>query len=111
MLDEKTRALLGDREAQEAITARGELLPCPCCGAQPTQFGGPSISYVHCDKCGMEAYRMVSDGEDVVEKICAHSPEREARLVWNTRAPVLTPTQIALLGIAREPRKFEEGIK
>lgn len=23
MLDEKTRALLGDREAQEAITARG----------------------------------------------------------------------------------------
>ena len=28
MLDEKTRALLGDREAQEAITARGELLPC-----------------------------------------------------------------------------------
>ena len=29
---------------------------------------------------------------------------------WNTRAPLLTPTQMALLGIAREPRKFEGGI-
>ena len=35
MMDEKTRALLGDREAQEAITARGELLPCPHCGGRP----------------------------------------------------------------------------
>ena len=29
----------------------------------------------------------------------------------NTRAPVLTPVQLALLRIGREPRKFEEGIK
>lgn len=32
MLDEKTRALLGDREAQEAITARGELTVLDLCG-------------------------------------------------------------------------------
>ena len=32
MFSEKERALLGDREAQEAITARGQLLPCPKCG-------------------------------------------------------------------------------
>lgn len=29
---------------------------------------------------------------------------------WNQRAPLLTPTQMAVLGIAREPRKFEEGL-
>lgn len=34
MLSEKERALLGDREAQEAITARGELLPCWRCGGK-----------------------------------------------------------------------------
>lgn len=27
---------------------------------------------------------------------------------WNTRAPVLTPAQLALLKIGAEPRKFEE---
>lgn len=96
-MDDRTLALLGDRAAQERITERRELLECPCCGAKPVQFGGPSISYVHCDKCGLEVYRMVSDGEDIVDKICAHSPEREVRLVWNTRAPLLTPTQMAVL--------------
>lgn len=28
MLDEKTRALLGDREAQERLTEAGVLVPC-----------------------------------------------------------------------------------
>ena len=34
MIDDATLALLGDRAAQERITARGELLPCPLCGAE-----------------------------------------------------------------------------
>lgn len=33
-MDDITLALLGDREAQERVTARGELLPCPLCGAK-----------------------------------------------------------------------------
>ena len=32
-----------------------------------------------------------------------------ARLDWNTRAPILTETQLALLRIAENPRKFREG--
>lgn len=96
-MDDRTLALLGDRAAQERITERGELLPCPCCGAQPEQFGGSSISYVHCDKCGLDIYRMDSDGEDIVSKICACSPRYEVRLAWNTRAPILTPEQIKRL--------------
>lgn len=36
-MTEIDRALLGDREAQEAITARGELLPCPGCNGEETK--------------------------------------------------------------------------
>ena len=32
------RALLGDKEAQETITARYELLPCPFCGGEASLF-------------------------------------------------------------------------
>ena len=31
-MDEIKRALLGDKEAQRAVTERGELLPCYRCG-------------------------------------------------------------------------------
>lgn len=31
MLDDRTLALLGDREAQKRMTERGELLECPHC--------------------------------------------------------------------------------
>ena len=51
----------------------------------------------------------------VCEKCCATTGlcfSREMVIKSNnTRAPVLTPVQLALLGIAREPRKFEEEIK
>lgn len=35
MLDEKVRAMLGDKAAQDRFTERRELLPCPCCGGEP----------------------------------------------------------------------------
>lgn len=35
MLDDKTKALLGDRAAQERLTAAGVLLPCRTCGSAP----------------------------------------------------------------------------
>lgn len=106
MLDEKTRALLGDREAQEAITARWELLPC-FCGRNPNLSttalsSAPGVyATLQCD-CGiiMNVYGEVTT-ETVLKLIRK----------WNTRAPLLTPEQMAMLGIAREPRKFEEGIK
>lgn len=97
MLSEKERAMLGEQEAQEAFTARGELLPCPCCGKQPRHFGGASIAYVHCDGCGLEICRMDADGDDVISRICSVSPKHEAVLAWNTRPQLLTQTQMALL--------------
>ena len=90
MLSEKERAILGDREAQEAITARGELLPCPFCGREPII----EDSLVFCGACGL--------GYEELD--CGISLQ-----AWNHRQPLLTPTQMAVLGIAREPRKFEEG--
>lgn len=35
-MNDITLALLGDHAAQERITERGELLPCPLCGSAPT---------------------------------------------------------------------------
>lgn len=112
MMDEKTRALLGDREAQEAITARGELLLCPICGGIPTMvcFEKRGIPYgdmgylaeIKCPECLAELRRWA------LEKSWA---KESAIKGWNHRPPLLTPTQMAVLGIAREPRKFEEGIK
>lgn len=98
MLDEKTRALLGDREAQEAFTARGELLPCPCCGGT-ADIGVDSDcdryqewNSIFCTNCWiqMNGYRTYFG----VEK--EEVPELIAK--WNHRPPLLTPTQMAVLG-------------
>ena len=92
MLSEKERALLGDREAQEAITARGELLPC-FCGRNPNLSttalsSAPGVyATLQCD-CGiiMNVYGEVTT-------------ETALKLIrkWNTRTTLLTPTQMAVL--------------
>lgn len=100
MLDEKTRALLGDREAQEAFTARGELLPCPICGKEPDVLSWRnekkmmSPSMVRCS-CGLQTRHFGNKKRTIKQ--------------WNQRAPLLTPTQMAAL--ERETGKSEEGLK
>ena len=94
MLDDIKRALLGDKEAAKRLTERYELLPCPCCGGQARCFGGPSIAYVRCKSCGLEICRMDADGEDIISQICAVAPKYEARLAWNTRAPILSAEEM-----------------
>ena len=81
MLDEKTRALLGDREAQERLAERGELLMCQRCGGIPKkkEFKGANFLYFECE-CGNQT-------------LCYES-EYEAILSWNTRIPVLSSEQI-----------------
>lgn len=66
MLDDRTFALLGDKAAQERITDRGELLPCPHCRgkakvtARQKGFHGQNYQgnkklswwiYIKCNKC------------------------------------------------------------
>ena len=98
MLSEIERALLGDREAQEAFTARGELLPCPFCLGK---YGGIDGIILKFDIGELYAHKRT--GKCVLDGMIIYDKAQ-----WNTRAPLLTPTQMEVLGIAREPRKFEE---
>lgn len=80
------RALLGDREAAKRLTDFVESVPCPGCGDTNIK-----IAYV----CG-DHFAMC--------KTCGwtgpfRNTEDEARLAWNTRAPILS---------AEELKKLEE---
>lgn len=109
MLDDRTLALLGDKAAQERITERGELLLCPFCGGIPileSTYIGFDYRCVT-DDCRGESYWAGGDEGDFL----TYGTEYQARKAWNTRAPILTETQIALLKMAQEPRKFREEEK
>lgn len=92
-MDERTitRALLGDREAQEAITARGELLPCHGCGFRAEIktlkrgiFKKRIYFYALCPYC-RNSSGVSLEKRDVIK-------------CWNQRAPLLTPAQMEVLG-------------
>lgn len=74
MLDEKTRALLGDREAQQRFTEKGMALDCPCCGGK-ADFGedtGNQKGFVQCVDC----------------ELTIESTSKSAAIAeWNDRAP------------------------
>lgn len=79
-MDDIKLALLGDKAAQERLTERGELLPCPFCGGEARVVGVGKWRYAVCKKCTIEGpVKMDID---------------EARLAWNTRAPILTPEEL-----------------
>ena len=110
MLDDITLALLGDHDAAQRVTERGELLPCHCGGlAKMVCFekrGIPSgdmgyLAEIKCPDCWAELRRWA------LKKAWA---KESAIKGWNTRAPVLTPVQLALLGIGRGPRKLEVNV-
>lgn len=88
MLDEKTRALLGDKEAQKNLAEQGILIPCQWCNRTPGEddlffiYGKYSL-YHECKKAGP----MRVKGKSRME-VCAK---------WNTRAPILTEEQIKKL--------------
>lgn len=94
-LTETQRALLGDREAQEAITARGELLPCHCGGKMIVTFDPDGVEDSQGRRWAWTA---------VCEKCCATTglcySKEMAIESHNTRAPLLAPVQLALLGKA-----------
>lgn len=102
MMDDITLALLGDHDAAQRVTERGELLTCPGCGNRN------EVSVATVTRILPEFW-----GKCWVCGFCGpiESSVTKAISKWNTRAQVLTPVQLALLGIGREPRIFEEGSK
>lgn len=92
-MDDKTRALLGNRAAQERLTEAGMLLPCPFCGnefpmVQERNLGGLRI---RCPMCN------VSFTRDYYETGRGQLGKQRTIEAWNTRAAILPPEQMAAL--------------
>ena len=83
MTDER-KALLGDKEAAKRLTDAGVLIPCPMCGGEGALEEFPTGAFwVICTGCGLQTE--------------AFETEAEARLAWNTRAPILSAEEMEML--------------
>lgn len=115
------RALLGDKKAQEEITARGELLPCPHCGKNAEIYIRDSNIERVFNKKRIPQYAKIicettySDGRKVYEyrtkkyiarcldTLCSgriqksFKTKEEAISSWNTRPQILTDEEMERL--------------
>ena len=79
-------AMLGNKEAAKRLTEAGVLVPCPFCGGEAmVEYDTiePFEYAVFCGDCGV----MPTTSED----------EQVARLAWNTRAPILSESEMKKL--------------
>ena len=85
-MDDIKLAMLGNKEAAKRLMDAGVLLGCPFCKNrdQSTLLIMQGTDYwVACDECGAEGpYR---------------STIEQARLAWNTRAPILSEREMEML--------------
>lgn len=95
MLDDKTRALLGDRAAQERLTEAGVLLPCSYCGGMGELINSFGSFDVICEKYGCRGNSYSTSGDDGGDLY--FETEYDARLAWNTRAPILNSEEMEML--------------
>lgn len=81
-MDDIKLAMLGDKEAQERMTERGELLPCPMCGETGVlrSINSNKTFFACCPACGLMTR--------------AYKGHEKASLAWDTRAPILTPEEL-----------------
>ena len=83
-MDDVRAALLGDHEAAKRLTDAGVLVPCP--GCRDSSVGIRYVCGDHfglCETCGWTGpFR---------------NTEYEARLAWNTRAPILSEREMEML--------------
>ena len=90
MLDEKTRALLGDREAQERLTDAGVLLPCHCGGEMeimvPKGIASCLADIYYRPRC-KECFAIGAAGRTA----------KQAIRFWNTRAPILSSEEMEMM--------------
>lgn len=103
-MDDIKLAMLGNKEAAKRLTDAGVLVPCPGC---KTRFGvaircTDTKAEIVCQHkfCGFRVIKTSKEGAAIALL--------RARKAWNTRAPLLTPTQMAAL--ERETGKSEEGL-
>lgn len=108
-MDDVKLALLGDRAAQERITARGELLPCHRCKGKPEISSNLRIYSekpvyfwnIRCTICGYvldgygTIYTVLDSGEIVLED--GFDGRQRTIKLWNTRAPILSEEELERL--------------
>lgn len=85
-MDDIKLAMLGNKEAAKRLTEAGVLVPCPFCGGEAmVEYDTiePFEYVVFCGDCGV----MTTTSED----------EQVARLAWNTRAPILSESELKKL--------------
>lgn len=85
MMDEIGRALLGDKTAQDALTERYELLPCPFCGSEARLFVQNGVRVI-CPKCDASS-KILVDGRGP-RGVSGNATQAVVR-AWNRRAPIL----------------------
>lgn len=79
------KSILGDKEAARRLTNAGVLLPCPMCRGEGVLDSEllMGVFWVMCTACGLQTE--------------AFETEKEARLAWNTRAPILRGSEMEML--------------
>lgn len=82
-MDDIKLAMLGNKEAAKRLTEKGVLLACPFCGGEAFVSGQGNRKWVECDKCWVEGPTMGNS--------------YDARLAWNTRAPILSESELKKL--------------
>ena len=93
-MDDIKLALLGNKEAAKRLTEQGVLMPCAHCGGIDIiirkvdgLFGKSAYQrtykYVQCRTC--------------FSQTGYHGTEPKARLAWNTRAPILSESEMEML--------------
>ena len=78
------KATLGDHEAAKRLTEAGVLLPCPGCGGDNlVERYVCGDNFMDCKTCGWTG--PMKDSSE------------EARLAWNTRAPILSEREMEMI--------------
>ena len=87
------RAMLGDKKAQEILTEKCEVLPCPHCNGQAYLFVKDGVR-VLCGKCGCSTETLM----DFIysDKIRGNAVKRVVEK-WNTRLQILTDEELEKL--------------
>lgn len=78
------KALLGDKEAQRAVTERGELLPCYRCGGTRIALKHNGWYYYECCECGARSRESCVENDFIMRD-------------WNTRPKILTAEEMEML--------------
>ena len=87
-MDDIKLAMIGSIEAAKRLTEAGVLVPCPMCNKTESlaevkeTLSGLCCHYILCE-CGCEGPARIN--------------KYEARLAWNTRAPILSAAEMEML--------------